>query len=180
MTPSVFQVARNRKPVTFLRRLKPSKRLRQNAGPPPKRSDSASSGLEASARFQVAVSRSADRPVQRRRLGQALGEQLFALLSPDEFETAKRTTFNAFYTSPAVIAAMRNRPSSPRRFRKRTPFSPAAGHGNLMAGPRRKMRFTGIELDPLSGRIARALHPARTSASRISAIGSCPRTASTA
>jgi hypothetical protein len=37
---------------------------------------------------------------------QALGEELKSLLSPEEYDSAKRTTFNAFYTSPTVIAAM--------------------------------------------------------------------------
>ena len=34
---------------------------------------------------------------------QALGEELRALLSPEEYASAKRTTFTAFYTSPLVI-----------------------------------------------------------------------------
>ena len=37
---------------------------------------------------------------------QALGEELKSLLTADEYASAKRTTFNAFYTSPAVITAM--------------------------------------------------------------------------
>ena len=37
---------------------------------------------------------------------QAIGEELKALLTPDEYDSAKRTTFNAFYTSPTVIKAM--------------------------------------------------------------------------
>lgn len=37
---------------------------------------------------------------------QALGEELITLLTREEYESAKRTTFNAFYTSPKVIAAM--------------------------------------------------------------------------
>src|SRR5262249_47179097 len=37
---------------------------------------------------------------------QALGEELKSLLSPEEYDSARRTTFNAFYTSPVVIAAM--------------------------------------------------------------------------
>ena len=37
---------------------------------------------------------------------QALGEELKTLLTPEEYDSAKRTTFNAFYTSPTVIAAM--------------------------------------------------------------------------
>jgi hypothetical protein len=37
---------------------------------------------------------------------QAVGEGLKTLLSPEEYDSAKRTTFNAFYTSPTVIAAI--------------------------------------------------------------------------
>jgi hypothetical protein len=37
---------------------------------------------------------------------QAVGEELKELLSPEEYDSAKRTTFNAFYTSPIVIAAI--------------------------------------------------------------------------
>lgn len=37
---------------------------------------------------------------------QSLGEELRALLSEREYESAKRTTFNAFYTSPIVIVAI--------------------------------------------------------------------------
>ena len=37
---------------------------------------------------------------------QSLGEELKTLLAPAEYDSAKRTTFNAFYTSPTVIASM--------------------------------------------------------------------------
>ena len=37
---------------------------------------------------------------------QALGEELKSILTSEEYEIAKRTTFNAFYTSPTVIAAI--------------------------------------------------------------------------
>ncbi len=37
---------------------------------------------------------------------QAVGEELKSLLSPAEYDSAKRTTFNAFYTSPTVIASI--------------------------------------------------------------------------
>ena len=38
---------------------------------------------------------------------QTIGEELQALLTPEEYASARRTTFNAFYTSPTVIAAIR-------------------------------------------------------------------------
>src|SRR6185436_13918018 len=37
---------------------------------------------------------------------QALGDELKSLLSPEEYDSAKRTTFNAFYTSPTVIESI--------------------------------------------------------------------------
>jgi len=37
---------------------------------------------------------------------QAIGEELKTLLTPEEYDSAKRTTFNAFYTSPTVIAGI--------------------------------------------------------------------------
>jgi hypothetical protein len=37
---------------------------------------------------------------------QVLGEQLATMLTPVEYDSAKRTTFNAFYTSPTVISAI--------------------------------------------------------------------------
>ena len=37
---------------------------------------------------------------------ESLGKELESLLSPEEYASAKRTTFNAFYTSPTVIAAI--------------------------------------------------------------------------
>lgn len=37
---------------------------------------------------------------------QALGNELTTLLTPQEYESAKRTVFNAFYTSPTVIASI--------------------------------------------------------------------------
>jgi hypothetical protein len=37
---------------------------------------------------------------------QVLGGELKSLLNPAEYDSAKRTTFNAFYTSPTVITAM--------------------------------------------------------------------------
>ena len=37
---------------------------------------------------------------------QETGEELKSLLTPDEYDSAKRTTFNAFYTSSTVIRGM--------------------------------------------------------------------------
>jgi hypothetical protein len=90
---------------------------------------------------------------------QALGEQLKALLSPDEYASARRTTFNAFYTSPVVIDAMHQALARLGVPEDACMLEPGCGTGNFMAGGSPQMRWTGVEMDGISGRIARALHP---------------------
>jgi hypothetical protein len=90
---------------------------------------------------------------------QALGEELKVLLSPVEYDSAKRTTFNAFYTSPIVIAAMHRALGRLGVLATATALEPGCGTGNFMGLAPEGMRFIGIELDSISGRIARALHP---------------------
>ena len=46
---------------------------------------------------------------------QTLGDELKSLLTPEEYDSAKRTTFNAFYTSPVVIDAIHQAVEPPRR-----------------------------------------------------------------
>ncbi|WP_201750319.1 DEAD/DEAH box helicase family protein [Tautonia marina] len=90
---------------------------------------------------------------------QAIGEELESLLSPEEYASARRTTFNAFYTSPAVIGAMHE---AIRRFgvpESATILEPGCGTGNFLTQAAASMRCIGVELDSLSGRIARAIHP---------------------
>ncbi len=90
---------------------------------------------------------------------EAIGEALKSLLSPEEYDSAKRTTFNAFYTSPIVISAIHEAiarlgvPANP------TILEPGCGTGNFMSQGQAGARFIGVELDSISGRIARALHP---------------------
>src|SRR6266436_7452832 len=91
---------------------------------------------------------------------QQLGEELQTLLTPEDYASAKRTTFTAFYTSPLVIRAMHE---ALRRLgvpENATVLEPGCGIGNFMAYAPQGMRFIGVELDSVSGRIARALHPA--------------------
>lgn len=90
---------------------------------------------------------------------QAIGEELESLLSPDEYASARRTIFNAFYTSPAVIGAMHE---AIRRLgvpESGTILEPGCGTGNFLTQAAASMRCIGVELDSLSGRIARAIHP---------------------
>jgi N12 class adenine-specific DNA methylase len=90
---------------------------------------------------------------------QALGEELKTLLSPEEYASAARTTFNAFYTSPVVIAAMHQALARLGVPSHACVLEPGCGSGNFMAYAPAGMRFLGVELDSISGRIARARHP---------------------
>jgi N-6 DNA Methylase len=90
---------------------------------------------------------------------QALGEDLKSLLSPEEYDSAKRTTFNAFYTSPAVITAIHQAISRLGVPDGATILEPGCGTGNFMRQGPEGAHFIGVELDSISGRIARALHP---------------------
>ena len=91
---------------------------------------------------------------------QVLGEELQTLLTSQEYDSAKRSTFNAFYTSPTVIAAIHEaitRLGVPKNHA--TILEPGCGIGNFMRGGEAGQRYIGVELDGISGRIARALHP---------------------
>ncbi len=90
---------------------------------------------------------------------QAAGDELRFLLTPEEYDSAKRSSFNAFYTSPTVIAAIH---TAIRRLG--VPLNgmilePGCGTGNFMTFAPQALRFIGVELDLISGRIAQFLHP---------------------
>ena len=90
---------------------------------------------------------------------QNLGETLQALLKPDEYDSARRTVFNAFYTSPAVISAIHEAIGRLGVPDDATVLEPGCGIGNFIGRGASEQRFIGVELDSISGRIARALHP---------------------
>jgi len=90
---------------------------------------------------------------------QALGEELKTLLTPTEYDSAKRTTFNAFYTSPTVIAGIHEAIGRLGIPANATILEPGCGTGNFMSQGKEGTRFIGIEMDSISGRIAKALHP---------------------
>jgi N12 class adenine-specific DNA methylase len=90
---------------------------------------------------------------------QALGEELKTLLTAKEYDSAKRTTFNAFYTSPIVIDSIHAALGRLGVTANATILEPGCGIGNFMSAGRDGQRFIGIELDSISGRIAKALHP---------------------
>jgi hypothetical protein len=88
-----------------------------------------------------------------------LGEALQSLLTPDEYASARRTTFSAFYTSPTVIQAMHAALSRLGVPNHATVLEPGCGIGNFMGYAPEAMRFIGVEQDSVSGRMAKALHP---------------------
>lgn len=90
---------------------------------------------------------------------QAIGQGLQSLLTPDEYASAKRSTFNAFYTSPAVIAAIYQAVARLGLPATATVLEPGCGSGRFLSLAPKGMRLIGVELDLISGRIARALHP---------------------
>jgi N12 class adenine-specific DNA methylase len=90
---------------------------------------------------------------------QALGEELKSLLSPEEYDSAKRTTFNAFYTSPTVMQAIHAAIARLGVPENALVLEPGCGTGNFMSYAPAAMRFIGVELDRISGRIAHAIHP---------------------
>ncbi len=90
---------------------------------------------------------------------QALGEELKALLTPEEYDSAKRTTFNAFYTSPTVIQGIFDAIARLGIPSNSTILEPGCGIGNFISRAQNGTRFIGVELDSISGRIAKSLHP---------------------
>ncbi|HTU91244.1 MAG TPA: hypothetical protein VMF69_14285, partial [Gemmataceae bacterium] len=89
---------------------------------------------------------------------QAIGEELRQLLTPEEYESAKRTTFNQFFTSPLVMQAMHDALHRLGVLENDTALEPGCGVGRFI-GLRPSYRWIGVELDSISGRIAQLLHP---------------------
>ena len=90
---------------------------------------------------------------------QALGEELRSLLTDEEYESAKRTVYNAFYTAPVVIDAMHEAMARLGVPQDALVLEPGCGVGRMIAQAPTSYRFIGVELDSVSGRIARLLHP---------------------
>jgi N12 class adenine-specific DNA methylase len=89
-------------------------------------------------------------------------EQLKSLLTPTEYESARASTLNAHYTSATVIGGIYDALER-LGFTGGRVLEPALGIGHffgLMPGEMAaRSRLTGIELDPLTARIARHLYP---------------------
>ena len=87
-------------------------------------------------------------------------KELYATLSPEEYNAAMESTLTAFYTPPVVIKAMYE-VLDRLGFSQGNILEPSCGTGNFfgllpenMAGS----KLHGIELDPLTGKIAKQLY----------------------
>ena len=86
--------------------------------------------------------------------------ELSALLSPEEYESARSTTLNAHYTSPVVIKAIYQALEN-TGFRTGNILDPGCGIGNfqgLLPDSMKDSKIFGIEIDPITGKIARQLY----------------------
>ena len=87
--------------------------------------------------------------------------QLKELLTPEEYAAARSSTLNAHYTSPTVIQAIYEAVDR-MGFETGNILEPSMGVGNFFGMLPEKMRNShlyGVELDPVSGRIAKQLYP---------------------
>ena len=87
--------------------------------------------------------------------------QLKELLTPEEYAAARSSTLNAHYTSPMVIKAIYDAVGR-MGFETGNILEPSMGVGNffgMLPEEMRNSRLYGVELDPVSGRIAKQLYP---------------------
>jgi N12 class adenine-specific DNA methylase len=88
-------------------------------------------------------------------------DELGALLGPDGYAAARRSTINAHYTHPLIADAM-------WRLAERVSFpgarvlEPGCGPGVFLARAPEWVNMTGVEIDPTTARVAEALHPQAT------------------
>ena len=88
-------------------------------------------------------------------------QQLKGLLSPEEYRMARESTLNAHYTSPVIIRQMYETLEK-MGFSKGNVLEPSMGIGNffgMMPDSMKESRLYGVELDSITGRIAKQLYP---------------------
>ena len=86
--------------------------------------------------------------------------QLKGVLTPEEYSAARASTLNAFYTSPTVIKAMYEALGN-MGLKQGNILEPSCGVGNFMGLLPESMsaaNMYGVELDPVSGQIAKQLY----------------------
>ena len=87
--------------------------------------------------------------------------ELYAALSPEEYAAARASTINAHYTSPTVIRAIYDAVEN-MGFQTGNILEPSMGVGNffgMLPESMKSSRLYGVELDSITGRIAKQLYP---------------------
>ena len=87
--------------------------------------------------------------------------ELKGVLSPEEYAAARASTLNAHYTSPTVIRAIYDAVEN-MGFQTGNILEPSMGVGNffgMLPESMKSSRLYGVELDSITGRIAKQLYP---------------------
>ena len=87
-------------------------------------------------------------------------KELYASLSPEEYRAAMESTLTAFYTPPVVIKAMYDALDR-LGFSQGNILEPSCGTGNffgLLPDSMQNSKLHGVEIDSLTGRIAKQLY----------------------
>ena len=87
--------------------------------------------------------------------------ELYATLSPEEYAAARASTLNAHYTSPTVIRAIYDAVEN-MGFQTGNILEPSMGVGSffgMLPESMESSRLYGVELDSITGRIAKQLYP---------------------
>ena len=88
-------------------------------------------------------------------------KELYVTLSPDEYRAAKSSVLDAHYTSPTIINAMYEAIGN-MGFTEGNILEPSMGIGNffgMLPDEMSTSRLYGVEIDSISGRIAKQLYP---------------------
>ena len=88
-------------------------------------------------------------------------KELYAALSPEDYAAARGSTLNAHYTSPTVIKAIYEAVGR-MGFETGNILEPSMGVGNFfgcLPETMQNSRLYGVELDSITGRIAKQLYP---------------------
>ena len=88
-------------------------------------------------------------------------QELYAALTPEEYAAARASTLNAHYTSPTVIKAIYEAIGN-MGYETGNILEPSMGVGNffgLLPESMQSSKLYGVELDSITGRIAKQLYP---------------------
>lgn len=88
--------------------------------------------------------------------------QLKVLLSAEDYRAARESVLTAYYTDPRIIQVIYQKIEA-MGFKGGTILDPSTGTGNFFSAMPKTIRenstLYGIELDPITGKIAQQLHP---------------------